>query len=131
MAETAEQDKKQEPERRHQEMLKKLNVVVYKGAFPASSDDIQIFEIDGVKCIAVYRVGLSCDYNDKHLADKQKRIQAKEKEYQRLLGQPENDWTRKSYDEYKIIAKHIEGLGYYYTYLGDVGERYLRISWYW
>lgn len=32
-------------------------------------------------------------------------------------------------DEYKIIAKHIEGLGYY-TYLGDVGERYLRISWY-
>ena len=91
MAETAEQDKKQEPERRHQEMLKKLNVVVYKGAFPASSDDIQIFEIDGVKCIAVYRVGLSCDYNDKHLADKQKRIQAKEKEYQRLLGQPEND----------------------------------------
>lgn len=91
MAEIAEQDKKQEPKRRHQEMLKKLNVVVYKGAFPASSGDIQTFEIDGVKCIAVYRVGLSCDYNDKHPADKQKRIQAKEKEYQRLLRESEND----------------------------------------
>ena len=94
MAKTAEQEKKQEPKRHYQKMLEALNVVVYERALTGGSSDIYTFEIDGVKCIAVYRVGLSCDYNDEHIAQnlaaKQKRLQAKsEQEFQQIVKKME------------------------------------------
>ena len=80
MVQVAEQEKQQAPEKRHQAMLEELNVTHYRN-FDGDYSDIYTFEIDGVKCIAIFKAGLSCDYNDEHiaknLAAKEKRLAAK------------------------------------------------------
>ena len=80
MAQVTEQNKKQEPEKRHQAMLEELNVIRYRN-FDGYNHDIYTFELDGVKCITVARNSISCDWNDEHiaknLAAKEKRLAAK------------------------------------------------------
>lgn len=75
MAQVTEQNKK-----RHQAMLEELNVIRYRN-FDGYNHDIYTFELDGVKCITVERNGISCDWNDEHiaknLAPKEKRLAAK------------------------------------------------------
>ena len=80
MTQVTEQQKKQAPENRHQAMLEELNVIRYRN-FDGYNHSIYTFEIDGVKCITVERNGISCDWNDEHiaknLAAKEKRLAAK------------------------------------------------------
>ena len=75
-----EQEKQQAPTKRHQAMLEELNVTRYRN-FDGYGNDIYTFEIDGVKCITVDKNGISCDYNDEHIAKnlvaKEKRLAAK------------------------------------------------------
>ena len=47
-----EQEKQQDPTKRHQAMLEELNVTRYRN-FDGYGNDIYTFEIDGVKCITV------------------------------------------------------------------------------
>lgn len=94
MVQTAEQSKKQEPEKRHQAMLEELNVIHYHN-FDGYNHSIYTFEIDGVKCIVtdMKGTGISCDYNDEHiaknLADKEKRLAAKVAQSNKQLEQIE------------------------------------------
>ena len=92
MVQTAEQSKKQEPEYRHQAMLEELNVTRYYN-FDGYNHSIYTFEIDGVKCITVDKKGVSCDWNDEHiaknLAAKEKRLAAKVAQSNKQLEQIE------------------------------------------
>lgn len=94
MAQVTEQNKKQEPEKRHQAMLEELNVIHYHN-FDGYNHSIYTFEIDGVKCIVtdMKGTGISCDYNDEHiaknLADKEKRLAAKVAQSNKQLEQIE------------------------------------------